>query len=97
MVGVHNLHRKENADLEKIYKHMDPKRQKRYMQMLKDALPKDINAVEMCHLECKAVTKEWMDDVGLADGDLEAAAAAAPAADADPAAAGELGDAHDGD
>jgi len=100
VMGVHNFHRKENADLKKIYSYMDPKRQKSYRQILKDAMPKDVNAVEMCHHECQLVTGERMDDMEQELNDLEAAdaaaaagaaapaaGAAAPAAAADPAAA----------
>ena len=62
MMGVHNLHRKENKDILKLYESMDLKRKKRYMKILLDALPRDFNAVELCHQECNAVTQEWLND-----------------------------------
>ena len=85
----HNLQRKENKDIADLYNKMDPKRRRRYMQILSDALPKDINPHELEHQECAIVSQEWLDGF---EADVARAAAARAAARAAGAAAPAAGD-----
>ena len=93
-MAIHSLHREENKDIKKFYNELDPKRRKRYMEILSDSVPKDINVHEMEKAEKALVDQEWYHHVaGLREVVMAAAHAAgavAPAAEAaDPAAAGD--------
>ena len=89
VMSVHSIYRKENKDLKKCLGRLDHKRKQDYFKSLEDAMPKDINAVEMARLEWKLVMEEHMVP---ADGNVAVADA-----DTDPADAGDRADAHDAD
>ena len=91
MMSVHNLYRKENKDLKNCIQRLDQKRQKKHFKSLEDAMPKDVNVIDMCRLECQTVMEEHRPAIRAADALLAAHA------DADPADADDRGDAHDVD
>ena len=89
LMAIHNLHRQENKDIKKIYSELDPKRRKRYMEILSDSVPKDINVHEMEQAEKHLVDQEWIHYIANA---IRPAAWGFDPAPADPAAAGDRPD-----
>ena len=97
VMAIHSLHREENKDIKKFYNELDPKRMKRYMEILSDSVPKNINVHDMDQKRKAFVDKQWMDHIaGIREVVMAAAHAAgavAPADEAaDPAAAGDRPD-----